>query len=52
MRLWNHYAFREWAAKQKAPQGAGFQHLDVKNKWWRGYFGDTDRSRQREYFAG
>lgn len=54
MRLWNHYAFREWAAKQKEtePAVAAFQHLDVKNKWWRGYFGDTDRSGQREYFSG
>lgn len=52
MRLWNHYAFREWAAKHKDPVDAKFQYLDAKNKWWREYFGDTDRSRQRQYFSG
>lgn len=52
MRLWNHYAFREWAASDAAKQQQGFKHLDVGNTWWRGYFGDTARSRQRRYFAG
>lgn len=53
MRLWNHYAFREWAAKQTtAPADTAFAHLDVGDQWWRGYFGDTARARQRRYFAG
>jgi phosphatidylserine/phosphatidylglycerophosphate/cardiolipin synthase-like enzyme len=52
MRFWNHHAFREWAASQDAPAETGFRHLDVEDRWWREYFGDTDRSRQREYFAG
>lgn len=53
MRLWNHYAFREWAAKQKTePADTAFAHLDVDDKWWRDYFGDTARSRQRRYFVG
>jgi len=52
MRLWNHYAFREWAGKQEKLEEAEFKHLDTKNKWWKEYFGDTDRSRQRQYFSG
>jgi phosphatidylserine/phosphatidylglycerophosphate/cardiolipin synthase-like enzyme len=52
MRLWNHYAFREWAASQKQPSQTKFKFLDVGNNWFRSYFGDTDRSRQRQYFAG
>ena len=52
MRLWNHYAFREWAAAQTHPSDAKFRHLDASDRWWRGYFGDSDRSRQRRYFAG
>jgi phosphatidylserine/phosphatidylglycerophosphate/cardiolipin synthase-like enzyme len=51
MRFWNHHAFREWAASQQAPAETSFRHLDVEDRWWREYFGDTDRSRQREYFA-
>lgn len=52
MRLWNHYAFREWAAARKDPADAKFKFLDTTDTWWRQYFGDTDRSRQREYFSG
>jgi phosphatidylserine/phosphatidylglycerophosphate/cardiolipin synthase-like enzyme len=52
MRFWNHHAFREWASSKRAPAEATFKHLDVKDRWWRQYFGDTDRSRQRQYFAG
>ena len=52
MRLWNHYAFREWASSQKTVKNATFKHLDTENTWWRSYFGDTARSRQRAYFAG
>ena len=52
MRLWNHYAFREWATSPRARGGEGFKHLDVSDRWWRGYFGNSARSRQRIYFAG
>ena len=52
MRLWNHYAFREWAAAQQAPSETKFKFLDISNNWFRSYFGDTDRSRQRQYFSG
>jgi phosphatidylserine/phosphatidylglycerophosphate/cardiolipin synthase-like enzyme len=52
MRLWNHYAFREWLAAGAPGSSPEFKHLDVKDQWWKAYFGDTVRSRQREYFAG
>lgn len=52
MRLWNHYAFREWAASQADPAGTRFKFLDTQNGWWRRYFGATAQSRQRAYFSG
>lgn len=52
MRFWNHYAFREWLAAKGDSIDPGFKHLDTENKWWRGYFGNTVRSRQRQYFSG
>jgi phosphatidylserine/phosphatidylglycerophosphate/cardiolipin synthase-like enzyme len=51
MRLWNHYAFREWASSQKDIKNATFKHLDTESKWWESYFGNTAQSRQRQYFA-
>lgn len=52
MRLWNHYAFREWASSQKDIKNMTFKHLDTKNKWWKSYFGNSARSRQRRFFSG
>jgi phosphatidylserine/phosphatidylglycerophosphate/cardiolipin synthase-like enzyme len=52
MRLWNHYAFREWAEKQQSPSETKFKFLDVENQWWRAYFGGSAKSRQRAYFSG
>lgn len=52
MRLWNHYAFREWLAAKGDTIDPEFKHLDTKNKWWKSYFGNTVRSRQRQYFSG
>ena len=52
MRLYNHFAFRDWLNSQKHPEVAEISHLDEKDKWWRDYFGATFRSRQRQYFAG
>ena len=49
MRLWNHYAFREWASSAADPD---LKPLDETAGWTRQYFGDTARSRQRKYFAG
>lgn len=50
MRLYNHYAFREWAAAQPAQSRAKPLHLRTDD-WWRDYFGDTERSHQRQYFV-
>jgi hypothetical protein len=50
MRLYNHYAFREWAAKQPTDSSKTPAYLRT-DAWWKDYFGDTERSRQREYFA-
>lgn len=52
MRLWNHYAFREWLASGAQGVTQAFKHLDVSDKWWRRYFGNSAQSRQRAYFAG
>jgi phosphatidylserine/phosphatidylglycerophosphate/cardiolipin synthase-like enzyme len=50
MRLYNHYAFREWVSKQPANLTQTLAHLRT-DRWWQDYFGDTERSRQREYFS-
>ena len=42
----------EWAAAQDKPAETKFQFLDVGNMWWRSYFGNSARSRQRAYFSG
>ncbi len=54
MRLYNHHAFREWAAKPGARREMGTltpKHLRTDD-WWLDHFGDTERSHQRQYFAG
>ncbi len=52
MRLWNHYAFREWVAAGAPGSPPQFKDLDAQSTWWHRYFGDTAQSRQRAYFAG
>lgn len=53
MRLYRHFAFRDWLSSQpKSKKKIEVSHLDEKDKWWRGYFGSSFASRQREYFAG
>ena len=52
MRLYRHFAFRDFLSQQANPDEAEVSHLDEKDKWWKGYFGDSFASRQREYFAG
>ncbi len=52
MRMYNHFAFREWLSTHTDEEGSEVSHLDEKDTWWRRYFGDTFASRQREYFAG
>jgi phosphatidylserine/phosphatidylglycerophosphate/cardiolipin synthase-like enzyme len=52
MRLYNHHAFREFLERVDASTlSANPSHLSTGD-WWRGYFGDTARSRQRQFFAG
>ncbi len=54
MRLWDHYAFREWLAKEKKPTSAVTRpwHLDPTDRWWKRHYGDTTLARKRTYFAG
>jgi hypothetical protein len=52
MRLYRHFAFRDWLSHQAQPKEAEVSHLDEKDQWWKGYFGTSFASRQREYFAG
>jgi len=53
MRLYNDYAFREWASKERkdSKETLTFKYLRTDD-WWKDYFGNTERSMQREYFAG
>lgn len=52
MRLYRHFAFRDWLSQQSHPAEAEVSHLDEKDTWWKAYFGTSFASRQREYFAG
>jgi phosphatidylserine/phosphatidylglycerophosphate/cardiolipin synthase-like enzyme len=52
MRLYNHFAFRDWLSQHPDPENAQVSHLDETDKWWKRYFGNTFASRQRAYFAG
>jgi phosphatidylserine/phosphatidylglycerophosphate/cardiolipin synthase-like enzyme len=52
MRLYNHHAFREFLERHDvATIDASPSHLRLDD-WWRDYFDDTARSRQRQFFAG
>jgi len=61
MRLWDHYAFRDWATrrakekkdvKDKTPIEEERWHLATDDSWWKRYYGDSSLSRLREYFSG
>jgi phosphatidylserine/phosphatidylglycerophosphate/cardiolipin synthase-like enzyme len=63
MRLWDHNAFREWAARAATKSGklkpgkakAALDkpwRLDPTDKWWQYRFSDPALSAFREYFAG
>jgi len=52
MRLYNHFAFRDWLARHPDPDKAQISRLDETDTWWKRYFGGSFASRQREYFAG
>ena len=52
MRLYNHFAYREWVRSSRARgRTPKTKYLDEGDNWWRGYFAETPQSRQREYFA-
>lgn len=51
-RLWNHYAFREWLAKNQGNTAVKPQYLKTDDTWRNIYFGDTKQSRQRVLFSG
>jgi hypothetical protein len=52
MRLYNHFAFRDWLSRHPNLQIGVVSHLDEKDDWWKRYFGNSFDSHQREYFAG
>jgi phosphatidylserine/phosphatidylglycerophosphate/cardiolipin synthase-like enzyme len=52
MRLYNHFAFRDWLSQHHGQKDAKISHLDETDTWWKSYFGPSFASRQREYFAG
>jgi len=52
MRLYSHFAFREWLSTHTDPSNAKVAFLDEQDTWWKGYFGTSFASRQRQYFAG
>jgi phosphatidylserine/phosphatidylglycerophosphate/cardiolipin synthase-like enzyme len=52
MRLYRHFAFRDWlSSRPKTATKAEVSHLDETDQWWKGYFGTSFASRQREYFS-
>lgn len=59
MRLWDHHAFREWAARRAKEEGAAGArkaadkpgHLDETDEWWRRRFDNFALSAYRNYFA-
>lgn len=51
-RLWNHYAFREWAAAQPKDSPARPQFLKTDDHWRDIYYGNTEQSRQRQIMSG
>lgn len=52
MRLYNHFAFRDFLSNAKSPQQAEVAHLDETDTWWKRYFNNSFAARQRAYFAG
>src|SRR5262249_37932828 len=49
MRLYNHFAFRDWLSHQTNPDEAKVSHLDEQDEWWKLYFGSSFQSSQRAY---
>ena len=51
MRLYRHFAFRDWLTQHPEADEVEVSHLDETDQWWKRYFGDSFESRQRSYFA-
>lgn len=51
-RLWNHYAFREWAAKNVGNPDLRPQFLKPDDTWRNLYYGNTEQARQRRILSG
>jgi len=51
MRLYRHFAFRDWLTQHPEADEVQVGHLDETGQWWKRYFGDGFESRQRSYFA-
>lgn len=51
LRLWGHYAFRDWLANG-AKADATPQHLEPSDVWCKKFYERADWSRRRQYFSG
>jgi phosphatidylserine/phosphatidylglycerophosphate/cardiolipin synthase-like enzyme len=51
MRLYRHYAFRDFL-NSNPKGGTKLSYLDESDNWWKRYFGNSFKARQRSYFAG
>jgi phosphatidylserine/phosphatidylglycerophosphate/cardiolipin synthase-like enzyme len=51
MRLYRHFAFRDWLTQHPGVDEVQVSHLDETDQWWKRYFGDSFESRQRSYFV-
>lgn len=52
MRMYNHFAFREWLNNHPGKKLTEVSFLNENDTWWKYYYGDSFASRQRQYFAG
>ena len=51
MRMYRHFAFRDWLTQHPEADEVQVSHLDETDQWWKHYFGNTFESRQRSYFV-
>ena len=51
MRMYRHFAFRDWLTQHPEADEVQVSHLDETDQWWKRYFGNTFESRQRSYFV-
>jgi phosphatidylserine/phosphatidylglycerophosphate/cardiolipin synthase-like enzyme len=51
MRLYRHFAFRDWLTQHPGADEVSPSFLDETGQWWKRYFGAGFESRQRSYFV-